>query len=100
MYLSGAEVDEAVASWLSLQGPRLMEQEVKLFNFAKLLQQLHQVIPRELKRKAKVQKKLRNIPYQTYSVLFSMINNNSMYNRVKETHSLCQATVCESVKYF
>lgn len=47
MYLSGVEVDKAVAPWLSLQRPRLMKQEVELFHIAKLLQQLHQVIPAE-----------------------------------------------------
>lgn len=45
MYLSGVEVDKAVAPWLSLQRPRLMKQEVKLLHMAKLLQQFHQVIP-------------------------------------------------------
>lgn len=45
IYLSGVEVDKAVASGLSLQRPRLMKQEVKLFHIAELLQQLHQVIP-------------------------------------------------------
>lgn len=48
-YLSGVEVDKAVAPRLSLQRPGLMEQEVKLFHIAKLLQQLHQVIPAEWK---------------------------------------------------
>lgn len=44
-YLSGVEVDKAVAPWLSLQGPGLMEQEIKLLHIAKLFQQLHQVVP-------------------------------------------------------
>lgn len=44
-HLSGVEVDEAVASRLPLQRSRLMEQEVKLLHMAKLLQQLHQVVP-------------------------------------------------------
>lgn len=52
-YLSGVEVDKAVAPWLSLQRPGLMKQEVKLFHIAKLLQQLHQVIPAEREREHK-----------------------------------------------
>lgn len=52
-YLSGVEVDKAVAPWLSLQRPGLMKQEVKLFHIAKLLQQLHQVIPAERERAQK-----------------------------------------------
>lgn len=57
-YLSGAEVDKAVAPWLSLQRPRLMKQEVKLFNFAKLFQQLYQMIPvkRRMTRKKQIVK--------------------------------------------
>lgn len=39
--LFGVEVDKAVSSWLALQRTRLMEQEVKLLHFAKLLQELH-----------------------------------------------------------
>lgn len=44
-HLSGVEVDEAVAPRLPLHRPRLVEQEVKLLHVAKLLQQLHKVVP-------------------------------------------------------
>lgn len=58
VYLSGAEIDEAVATWLPLQRPGLMKQEVKLFNFAKLLQKLHQVIPVRRMKKRQTKKRV------------------------------------------
>lgn len=51
-HLSGVEVDEAVASRLALQRPRLVEQEVKLLHVAELLQQLHQMVPARRREQA------------------------------------------------
>lgn len=39
------KVDKTVTTRLALQRPGLVEQEIKLLYFSKLLQQLHQVVP-------------------------------------------------------
>ena len=43
-YLFCVKVDKTVPPGLALQRPWLVEQEIKLFHFAKLLQKLHQVV--------------------------------------------------------
>lgn len=84
-YLSGAEIDKAVAAWLPLQRPRLMKQEVELFNFAKLFQKLYQMIPDRRKRQKKTLKRRKNLENKEKNPFLKVLIDTCIMIYLEET---------------